>query len=86
MNTLGNRKKKKLKGCTHKDTYISVANYCRQQLLVTNNAKALHFQPNCPLYKFSNILSLILIKVLEIRENFEKIKGAYLLNYEYVSC
>ena len=41
MNTLGNRKK--IKGCTHKDTYNSAANYFREPLLVLNNAKALHF-------------------------------------------
>ena len=41
MNTLGNRNK--IKGCTHKDTYISASNYFRQPLLVQNNAKALHF-------------------------------------------
>ena len=41
MNTLGNRKK--IKGSTHKDTYISAVNYFRQPLLVPNNARTLHF-------------------------------------------
>ena len=48
----------KIKGCTHKDTYISAANYFRQPLLVPNNAKALHFYQ---IVHYTNFLSFPLI-------------------------
>ena len=56
MKTLGNRKK--IKGCTHKDTYNSAANYFRQPLLVPNNAKALHFYQ---IVHLTNFLTFLLI-------------------------
>ena len=58
MNTLGNRTK--IKGCTHKDTYISAANYFRQPLLVPNNAKAPHFYRTVPC---TNSLAFSLINI-----------------------
>ena len=84
MNTLGNRKK--IKGCTHKDTYNSAANYLRQPLLVPNNAKALHFYQ---VVHLTNFLTFSLINFNQNIRNKRKIrknKGVYLQNYTYVSC
>ena len=55
MNTLGNSKK--IKGCTHKDTYNSAANYLGNQYWYQNNAQPLHFYQICPFNNFSNILT-----------------------------
>ena len=70
--------------CTHKDTYNSAANYFRLPLLVPNNAKSLHFYQ---IVHLTNFLTLLLININQnLRENFGKIKGVYLQNYEYVTC
>ena len=85
MNTLGNRKT--IKGCSHKNTYISAANYFWQPLLVPNNAKALHFYQ---IFHYTNVLTFPLIKINQNIRNkrkiLEKIEGVYLQNYTYVSC
>ena len=70
--------------CTHKDTYNSAANYFRQPLLVPNNAKSLHFYQ---IVHLTNFLTFLLININQnLRENFGKIKGVYLQNYEYATC
>ena len=74
MNTLGNRKK--IKGCTHKDTYNSAVNYFREPLLVPNNAKALHF------YQIVHLTYFLTFTLININQNirnkrkfWEKLKG-----------
>ena len=62
MNTLGNRKKI-IKGCTHKDTYNSAANYFRQALLVPNNAKSLHF------YQIDHLTNVLSFSLIYINQN-----------------
>ena len=73
MNTLGNRKK--IRGCTHKDTNNKAANYFRQPLLVPNNAKALHFYQ---IVHLTNFLTFSLINISQKIRNkrifFEKLK------------
>ena len=51
---------RKIKGCTHKDTYNSAANYFRQPLLIPNNAKALHFHK---IVYLTNFLTFSLINI-----------------------
>ena len=74
MNTVGNRKK--IKGCIHKDTYDSAANYFRQPLLVPSNAKSLHFYQIVHLTDFPTF-SLINISqnIKKNEKNLEKLKG-----------
>ena len=74
MNTLGNLKT--IKGCTHKDTYNSAANYFRQPLLMPNNAKALH------VYQIVYLTNFLTYSRININKNIrkqkkllEKIKG-----------
>ena len=61
MNTLGNRKK--IKGCTHKDTYKTAANYFRQPLLVANNAKSLH------IYQIVHLTNFLTLSLININQN-----------------
>ena len=74
MNTLGNHKK--IKRCTHKDTYNSAANYFRQPLLVPNDAKSLHFYQ---IGYLTNFLTFSLIKINQNIRNkrkfWKKLKG-----------
>ena len=58
MNTLGNHKK--MKRCTHEDTYNPAANYFRQPLLVPNNAKSLHVDQ---IVHLTNFLTFSLINI-----------------------
>ena len=60
MNTLGNRKK--IKGCTHKDTYNSAAIF-RQTLLVPNNAKSLH------VYQIVHLTNFLTFSLININQN-----------------
>ena len=70
MNTLGYRKK--IKGCTNKDTYNSAANYFRQPLLVPNNAKSLHFYQ---IVHLTNFLTFSLINIRNKINFWGKLKG-----------
>ena len=67
MNTLGNRKK--IKVCSHKDTYNSAANYSRQPFLVPNNAKAPHFYQ---IVHLTNFLTFSLININQKIRNKRK--------------
>ena len=66
--------KKKLKGCTHKNTYNSAANYFRQPLLIPNNAKALHFYQ---IVYLTNFLTFILININQNIKNKRKFGCTY---------
>ena len=56
MNTLEIKEKNvKIKGCTHKDAYISAQNNFRQPLLVPNNCQSTALLHKCPLFQLSNI-------------------------------
>ena len=61
MNTLGNHKK--IKRCTHKETYNSAANYFWQPLLVPNNAKSLHF------YQIVHLTNFLAFSLININQN-----------------
>ena len=61
MNTLGNRKK--IKGCTHKDTYNSAAIFFRQTLLEPNNAKSLH------VYQIVHLTNFLTFSLININQN-----------------
>ena len=71
INEYNKKNGKKIKGCIHKDTYNSAANYFRQPLLIPNNAKALHFYQ---IVYLTNFLTFSLINInqniKETRENF----------------
>ena len=54
---------KKIKGCTHKDTYNSAVNYFRQPLLVPNNAKSLHF------YQIVHLTNFLTFSLININQN-----------------
>ena len=73
MNTLGNHKK--IKRCTHKDTYNSAANYFRLPLLVPNNAKSLHFYQIVHLTHFLTFSRINIYQNIRNEKILETLKG-----------
>ena len=57
---------KKIKGCTHKDTCNSAANYFRLPLLIPNNPKALHF------YQIDYLTNFLTFSLININQNIKK--------------
>ena len=70
--------KKKIKECTHKNTYNSAANYFRQPLLVPNNVNALHFYQIVHLTNFLTFSLINIYQNIRNKRKFGKFKGVYL--------